>query len=100
MAPHLHPPPPEESPCRSGESRHSPPAEATRASPHPLRGQGEQIMAVYGQDWSAFQPGKPSTSGLSFAIVKATEGHTYTSPVQAEQAAHARAAGLVVGFYH
>ncbi|WP_063837089.1 GH25 family lysozyme [Phaeacidiphilus oryzae] len=57
-------------------------------------------MAVYGQDWSANQPAKPSTTGLSFAIVKATEGHTYTSPVQVEQAAHARAAGLVVGFYH
>jgi hypothetical protein len=60
----------------------------------------EHIMAVYGQDWSAYQPGKPSTSGLDFAFVKATEGHTYTSPLQTEQAAHARAAGLAVGFYH
>ncbi|MEU4878127.1 GH25 family lysozyme [Streptomyces sp. NPDC021608] len=41
-----------------------------------------------------------SISGVNFVIVKATEGHTYTNPKQKQQAATARSAGLVVGFYH
>jgi GH25 family lysozyme M1 (1,4-beta-N-acetylmuramidase) len=57
-------------------------------------------VAVYGQDWSSMQPASPGTGGLGFAFVKATEGTTYINPVQRQQAAHARARGLVVGFYH
>jgi hypothetical protein len=57
-------------------------------------------MGVQGQDWSGFQAAKPATSGLGFAFIKATEGHTMTNSEQAQQAATARAAGLVVGFYH
>jgi hypothetical protein len=55
---------------------------------------------IKGQDWSSFQPETPSTSGISFAFVKSTEGTTYVNPRQNAQSAHARAAGLVVGFYH
>ncbi|ARF59120.1 glycoside hydrolase family 25 protein [Streptomyces gilvosporeus] len=40
-----------------------------------------------------------SISGMDFVIVKATEGHTVTNPKQKQQAAIARSAGLVVGFY-
>lgn len=53
-----------------------------------------------GQDWASFQADAPSTNGLAFAFVKATEGLTYVNPRHAAQVAHARAAGLVVGHYH
>ncbi|UJA12703.1 glycoside hydrolase [Streptomyces collinus] len=59
-------------------------------------------MLTYGLDVSGEQsedlPG--SVAGVSFAFVKATEGHTYVSPVQKAQAASARKAGRTVGFYH
>lgn len=38
--------------------------------------------------------------GLDFVFVKATEGRSYINPRRAEQAARARHAGCVVGFYH
>lgn len=53
-----------------------------------------------GQDWAVYQPDAPTTAGLSFAFVKATEGLTYTNPRYAAQVAHGRAAGLVMGHYH
>ncbi|MFF3551912.1 glycoside hydrolase family 25 protein [Streptomyces tsukubensis] len=56
-------------------------------------------MTVRGVDVSAYQP-TYDASGLGFVFVKATEGRTWTSPVQAKQAATARDAGAVVGFYH
>lgn len=59
-------------------------------------------MLTYGIDVSSQQsedlPG--SVPGVSFAFIKATEGHTYVSPVQKAQAAAARKAGRTVGFYH
>lgn len=57
-------------------------------------------MSVKGQDWSAYQPTQPSTSGLSFVFIKATEGTSYVNPHMAAQAAWARKNSLVVGFYH
>ncbi|GAA2266250.1 MULTISPECIES: GH25 family lysozyme [Kitasatospora] len=57
-------------------------------------------MGIYGQDWSSYQPATPDTSGLAFAFIKVTEGLTYTSPVWTAQRDHARAAGLVLGYYH
>ncbi|MFG3200358.1 GH25 family lysozyme [Streptomyces sp. NPDC048208] len=57
-------------------------------------------MTVYGQDWASYQPDNPSTTGLDFAFIKATEGASYINPRMAAQVATARAAGLVVGFYH
>lgn len=57
-------------------------------------------MAIYGQDWASYQSSTPSTTGLDFVFIKATEGTGYTNPKMTAQAAHARAAGLVVGFYH
>lgn len=57
-------------------------------------------MTVKGQDWASYQSSTPSTSGLSFAFIKATEGTSYINPRMVAQAAHARAAGLIVGFYH
>ena len=55
---------------------------------------------IYGQDWSSYQADAPPTAGLAFAFVKATEGLGYVSPKAAGQIAHARAAGLTVGWYH
>ncbi|OIV38340.1 muramidase [Mangrovactinospora gilvigrisea] len=55
---------------------------------------------IKGVDVSAYQPTEFTTDGMSFALVKATEGRTWTNSRQSEQAAHARARGLVVGFYH
>lgn len=57
-------------------------------------------MGVYGQDWAGYQSPAPSTDGLSFVFVKATEGLTYTNPRYAAQVAHARLHNLVVGHYH
>lgn len=55
---------------------------------------------IKGYDVSAFQNANFPTAGTSFAFIKGTEGRSYVNPKQKEQAAHARAAGLVVGFYH
>jgi GH25 family lysozyme M1 (1,4-beta-N-acetylmuramidase) len=64
--------------------------------------------AAFGPDVSRWQhPGGKAIgwtnvkqAGNSFAIVKATEGSTYTNPWYARDVAGARAAGLVVGGYH
>lgn len=40
------------------------------------------------------------TDDLDFVFVKATEGRSYINPHRADQAARARHAGCVVGFYH
>lgn len=58
------------------------------------------MSGTYGQDWASYQSATPSTSGLGFAFVKATEGTGYINPLHAAQVAHARANGLVVGHYH
>lgn len=58
------------------------------------------MATIKGQDWASYQSETPSTSGLSFVFIKATEGTGYTNPKMKKQAAHARKAGLVVGFYH
>jgi hypothetical protein len=57
-------------------------------------------MGIYGQDWASYQPAQPSTDGLSFAIVKVTEGLGYINPRWVSQRDHAKANGLVVGLYH
>ncbi|MFJ1745812.1 glycoside hydrolase family 25 protein [Streptomyces sp. NPDC088116] len=57
-------------------------------------------MTVNGIDVSSYQSSDFSTSGLAFVFVKATEGTSYINPKMTAQAAHARDAGLVVGFYH
>lgn len=59
-------------------------------------------MLTHGIDVSSDQAADlPGTMpGAGFTWVKATEGHTYTSPVQKAQAAAARERGQVVGFYH
>jgi len=62
----------------------------------------EARMLTYGIDVSSANsedvPG--SMPGISFAMIKATEGRTYVSPVQKAQAAAARKHGRAVGFYH
>ncbi|WP_447040118.1 glycoside hydrolase family 25 protein [Streptomyces sp. DSM 118878] len=40
------------------------------------------------------------TDGLSFVIIKATEGRSYVNPRMTSQVKRAREAGCVVGFYH
>lgn len=57
-------------------------------------------MGIYGQDWASYQVAQPATAGISFAIVKVTEGTGYINPKWAQQRDTARAAGLVVGYYH
>jgi hypothetical protein len=58
------------------------------------------LLSIKGIDVSAYQSATPDLSGADFCFVKATEGTSYTNPRMVAQAAHARAAGLVVGFYH
>ncbi|MEV5977042.1 glycoside hydrolase family 25 protein [Streptomyces sp. NPDC052114] len=41
-----------------------------------------------------------STDGLSFVIIKATEGRSYINPKLTAQTKRARDGGCVVGFYH
>ncbi|MFF1284312.1 GH25 family lysozyme [Streptomyces sp. NPDC058299] len=53
-----------------------------------------------GIDVSAYQSSTLDMSGQDFVVVKATEGLSYVNPKQSAQAAYARAAGAVVGFYH
>ncbi|MET7685265.1 glycoside hydrolase family 25 protein [Streptomyces sp. NPDC005423] len=53
-----------------------------------------------GIDVSAFQSTAYDTDGLSFAFIKATEGHSYVNPRLTAQTKTARDAGLVTGFYH
>ena len=55
---------------------------------------------LQGADVSNYQGPAPAVSGLGFIIVKATEGTSTVNAEQTAQAAHARASGLVVGFYH
>lgn len=57
-------------------------------------------MTIKGQDWSDYQPARPSVTGLSFAFIKATEGTHYVNPLMTQQATWARSNGLIVGFYH
>lgn len=57
-------------------------------------------MTIQGIDVSAYQSSTYNTSGASFVFIKATEGTFYVNPRQTAQTAHARAAKLVVGFYH
>ncbi|MEV6791233.1 GH25 family lysozyme [Streptomyces sp. NPDC051320] len=62
-------------------------------------------MMLEGEDLSSYQSTTRRTAGLAFTFVKATEGTNYVSddPTGAHmiaQAAHARAGGHVVGFYH
>ncbi|MBY8342030.1 muramidase [Streptomyces sp. KC 17012] len=56
-------------------------------------------MSVQGIDVASYQTATFDTDGLDFVFIKATEGTSYVNPKQEEQAAHGRAAGLVVGFY-
>src|SRR5438105_11930643 len=58
----------------------------------------QELTMLKGIDVSS-NNGSFSISGMDFVIVKATEGHTVTNPKQKQQAATARSAGLVVGFY-
>lgn len=55
---------------------------------------------LQGIDVSSFQSETYTTSGLDFVFVKVTEGTSYINPKQTAQAAHGRAAGCVIGFYH
>ncbi|WP_030681124.1 glycoside hydrolase family 25 protein [Streptomyces rimosus] len=54
---------------------------------------------LHGIDISAHQTSFES-KGQDFVFIKATEGRSYVSPHRADQAAKARDAGCVVGFYH
>lgn len=57
-------------------------------------------MTIKGIDVSNYQQATWSTAGLDFVFIRATEGHTLVDSMQDKHAARARAAGLVVGFYH
>lgn len=51
-------------------------------------------------DISDDQSATPDLTGVDLVLIKATEGHTYVNPRMAAQAAHARAEGKQVAFYH
>ncbi|WP_338146369.1 glycoside hydrolase family 25 protein [Streptomyces boncukensis] len=51
-------------------------------------------------DVASYQSRIYDTSGLDFAIIKITEGTSYTNPKWVAQRQTARDAGLVTGFYH
>lgn len=55
---------------------------------------------IKGIDVSGWNAETFATTGLDFVVVKATEGTGYINPKQGRQAATARTAGLVLGFYH
>lgn len=55
---------------------------------------------IVGVDVSSYQAPAYSTAGLSFSIVKATEGTGYINPNYAAQVDCARKGGLVAGHYH
>jgi GH25 family lysozyme M1 (1,4-beta-N-acetylmuramidase) len=55
---------------------------------------------LQGIDVSSYQPSDYSTTGLSFAFIKITEGLGYVNPKWVAQRTTARHAGLVTGFYH
>ncbi|MCL2553496.1 MAG: peptidoglycan-binding protein [Actinomycetia bacterium] len=57
-------------------------------------------MTVSGIDVASYQSTDYSTAGLSFVMVKATEGSSYVNPRHAGQVATGRSHGLVVGHYH
>lgn len=57
-------------------------------------------MTIKGYDVASYQSSTFSLSGISFVIVKATESTNYVNPKMVAQVAHARAAGLHVGYYH
>ncbi|GAU65558.1 putative lysozyme [Streptomyces sp. NBRC 110611] len=54
---------------------------------------------LHGVDVSSYNSSY-SAQGQDFVFVKATEGRSYINPHQNAQAAKAREAGCVVGFYH
>ncbi|MEU7184046.1 GH25 family lysozyme [Streptomyces celluloflavus] len=54
---------------------------------------------LHGVDVSSYNTSY-SAEGLDFVFIKATEGRSYVNPNQSAQAAKARSAGCVVGFYH
>ncbi|SES03213.1 glycoside hydrolase family 25 protein [Streptomyces qinglanensis] len=55
---------------------------------------------IKGIDVSSYQPERYGTRGLDFAIIKITEGTSYTNPKWVAQRQTGRDAGLVTGFYH
>lgn len=57
-------------------------------------------MTINGIDVADYQGPTPDVSGSTFVLIKATEGTTVVNADQVAQAAHARAAGCLVGFYH
>ncbi|MGI5526963.1 glycoside hydrolase family 25 protein [Streptomyces syringium] len=55
---------------------------------------------IHGIDVSSYQSEKYPVDGYDFVFVKVTEGVSYTNPKWVAQRDRARAAGLVVGYYH
>ncbi|MFC4913412.1 glycoside hydrolase family 25 protein [Actinomadura gamaensis] len=55
---------------------------------------------LHGVDISSYNPHYRPHGEVDFVIIKATEGRTYVNPHRVAQAAAARKAGCVVGFYH
>lgn len=57
-------------------------------------------MTISGIDVADYQGPAPDLSGSQFVLIKATEGTSVVNADQDAQAAHARATGCLVGFYH
>ena len=57
-------------------------------------------MTIEGKDIASFQPNFSPAPADDFVLIKASEGTGYRNPYAVAQAARARAAGRVVGWYH
>ena len=57
------------------------------------------VASIHGEDVSSYQPNWSPVND-DFVFIKASEGTGYRNPSRFGQASRARAAGLVVGWYH
>ncbi|CAO5232039.1 GH25 family lysozyme [Frankia sp. AgKG'84/4] len=76
------------------------PTVARGATPSPLWPRGVDVASWQHPGGGPINWNAARASGLSFALIKATEGTAYTNPFFAADRAAATRAGLIVGAYH
>jgi GH25 family lysozyme M1 (1,4-beta-N-acetylmuramidase) len=70
------------------------------ASPNPAWPKGVDVSSWQHQNGATIDWNAVKAAGNQFAVIKATEGTTYTNPQFASDKAGAQAAGLTIGAYH
>ncbi|MBL7496094.1 glycoside hydrolase [Frankia sp. CNm7] len=75
-------------------------ATVATAAPNPAWPRGVDVSSWQHQNGASIDWNAVKAAGNSFAVIKATEGTTYTNPHFVADRAGAQAAGLVVGAYH